>query len=83
MKTYNIRTTRPSPSMNQDKQIILALDYDDAVIQTQMEWKKTGRHTSLSSGEYGIQVWHSISYDGIATDKNNNSKIPQSEQLTR
>ena len=83
MKTYNLRISRPSPSMNDDKEIIQAVDYADAVEQARSAWRATGRRVSLSSGEYGIYVWHYITSAGNAIDRNTNSGIPLKSQLVR
>ena len=83
MKTYNVRTSKPAPSMNKDKKVFEAENYQMAVAIAQSEWEKVGRRVSLFSDEYGMTRWHTISLTGLATDYNTNSEVPEQEQLYR
>lgn len=83
MRTYNLRIAQKSPSMNSDKQIIEVENYEAAVEMARDAWRATGRRVSLASGENGIYVYHYITRNGNAIDRNTNSGIPLKETLTR
>ncbi len=82
MITYNIRVSRPAPSMNRDKYVVNVADYTEAVEIAQTMWRKTRTRTTVHSGEFGVKTWHSISSKGQATDYNTGSGIPPFEMIS-
>ncbi len=79
--TYNIRVTRPSPSLSQDHTVFQAATYAEAVKIAQDAWKVARRPVVLCDGECGVYFWHRIDSAGLAIDRNTNSGIPAQEQL--
>ena len=76
---YNIRVTRPSPSMDQDRTVFQADSYQDAVSVAHEAYRKARRAVTLGSGEYGMDNWHHVDHSGVTKDRNNNSGVPSTE----
>ena len=73
--TYNIRVTRPSPSMDQDRTVFQADTYQEAVAIAHQAYRRARRAVTLGSGEFGMENWHRVDHSGIATDRNTNSGV--------
>ena len=81
MPTYNLRITRPAPSMWQDREVFQAESYAKAVEHARATWRRVRRPVCLGTGEYGMHAYHRIDAAGVATDVNTNSGIPALEVL--
>jgi hypothetical protein len=68
--------------MNQDRTVIHAANYAEAVALAHEAFRRTGRPTTLCAGEYGNYWSHRIDAAGIAVDRNFNSGVPERQQLT-
>jgi hypothetical protein len=75
---WNIRVTRPSPSMDQDRIVFEAAGYTEAVKFAQQAWLKLElkRPVTLSGREYGMDNWYRIDASGVAINRAINTDIP-------
>lgn len=81
MKTYSIRILRPAPSMDQDRHLVEAASYQEAVEATHAAWRSALRSTALYAGEHGTYWYHHIDSAGIARDRNTNSGVPAEQVI--
>ena len=81
MLTYNIRITKPAPSMSQDRVVFQASTYAEAVQVAHRAFLEHRRPVTLGSGEYGMDNWHRVDSDGKATDRCTNGGVPEIQFL--
>jgi len=80
---YIITTLRPAPSMNEDRELITASSYQEAVQKAHDSWRKTHRSTYLYTHTSLTYWWHRISAQGQTQDRNTHAGVPEHQQLSR
>ena len=67
--------------MSQDTTVFQAGTYAEAVQFTHDAFRKYRRAVTLGSREFGMENWHRVDSNGVATDRNTNSGIPAVQRI--
>ena len=78
---YWIFTLDKRPAMTHTLMASFTGTYQDAVALCHKIYHKTGRSTYVASAKSANYYWHRVDGYGVATDRNLNSGIPETQNI--